>query len=102
MPISGNTSSFNSTSIRNAPNTAGVYALYDGALLIYYGRAQGGDVTISSRLQSHLRGDEGPGTKAATNFAAETCSNPVAREQELLNEFEEQNGSLPRCNSRVG
>ena len=102
MAITGAKYSFNDTNVNNAPDKAGVYALYEGDILIYYGRAQGGDVTIRSRLQSHLRGDEGSCTKAASSFNSEASSSPVAREKELLAEFEKQNSRLPRCNSRVG
>ena len=102
MAITGQTYSFNTQNVNAAPESAGVYALYEGTLLIYYGRAQGGDVTIRSRLQAHLRGDEGSCTKSATSFCAETTSNPALLEKQLLAEFEGQYGSLPRCNSRIG
>lgn len=102
MTISSPRYPFNKTTVDAASDRAGVYALYDGTTVIYYGRAQGGTVTIRSRLQAHFRGDEGACTKSATHFAAEPCTNPVTREEELLNEFRRLNNRLPRCNARVG
>lgn len=93
---------FNEANVNNAPDKAGVYALYDGSTVIYYGRAQGGTVTIRSRLQSHQRGTEGSCTKSATHFNTELVSNPVTREEELLNAHKRAYGKLPRCNERVG
>ena len=94
---------FNSENIDRSPEEPGVYALYDDSELIYYGRAQGNTVTIRSRLQSHLRGDEGSCTQNATHYKREPCPNPVTREKELLEEFKKtHHGNLPRCNERVG
>jgi hypothetical protein len=93
---------FTKAYVDSASDTAGVYTLFDGSTIIYYGRAQGGTVTIRSRLQSHLGGYEGSCTQSATHFSAEPCTNPVRREEELLNAFKRTYGRLPRCNSRVG
>lgn len=100
--IDGKTYSFTKENVDGAPETAGVYALYQNGTLIYYGRAQGGSVTIRSRLQSHQRGDEGACTKKATDYKRETLTNPVTAEKELLEHYEKQNGKLPSCNSRIG
>ena len=102
MPINSDKYPATDDNINKSPESAGVYALYEGELLIYYGRAQGGSVTIRSRLQSHKRGDEGRCTQAMTHYAREVCSNPVTREVELLNEYKAIYGRLPRCNERVG
>lgn len=102
MTISSPRYPFNQATLNGVPDRAGVYALYDGTTVIYYGCAQGGIVTIRSRLQRHFRGDEGACTKSATHFTAEPCTNPVTREEELLNEFKNLNNRLPRCNTRVG
>jgi hypothetical protein len=82
-----------------APDTHGVYGLYDGTgVPIYYGRAMGNGVTVKSRLLSHERGDEGPCTKSAYSFNTEVCFNPAQREQQLLAEHQRVYGRLPRCN----
>ncbi len=100
MPITGDKYAFTESNVNDAPAEHGVYALYDGDVTIYIGRASGDGVTIRSRLQSHYRGDEGPCTEAATNYRREVTSRPIARESDLLDEFEENYGELPRCNDR--
>lgn len=102
MPVSGTKYEFTQKNLDNAPDTAGVYALFNGDELIYIGRAQGGTVTIRSRLKDHLSGHEGKGTQGATKYAREETTRPVAREKELLDEYQTQHGRLPRYNERVG
>ncbi len=102
MSINGDIYNFSEENVGMAPNESGVYALYDGNVLIYYGRAQGLGVTIRSRLQDHYFGREGPCTQAATAYKRELTSDPVAREIELLEEHRRLYGRLPRCNERVG
>jgi|ADGO01.1.fsa_nt_gi GIY-YIG catalytic domain. len=77
---------FNSpTIVQVVPQTAGVYALYDGnGYLIYYGRS---DNDIRSRLLSHLAGNEGRCTQAAASFNIEITQRAISREKELLEEF---------------
>ena len=100
--MSNETYEFTAKNVNGAPEVHGVYALYDGAELIYIGRADGKGITIRSRLQCHFRGDEGPCTQAATSYWRAAHSNPKAREVELLSEYERKWGRLPRCNSRIG
>ncbi len=102
MPILGDLYAFTEENVKNAPDQAGVYALFDGHEVINYGRAQGGSVTIRSRLQDHISGREGPCTQEATSYRRELISDPVAREKELLEEHRRLYGRLPRCNDRVG
>ena len=85
-----------------APKSRGVYLLFDGHELIYIGRAAGEDVTIYSRLLSHLNGHEGRCTQKATDFAFEETEYPYTREEELLKAYKSQSGRLPRCNERIG
>ncbi len=102
MPIGGDRYGFTKNNVDQAPEEHGVYALYDGDALIYYGRAAGDGVTIRSRLQDHQAGREGKCTQGATAYRREVNSKPVSREKELLEEFQRQNGRLPRCNERIG
>jgi hypothetical protein len=116
MPITGGKYAFTESNVNKAPAEHGVYALYDntplvtdfsgpfpsmrrhrGELTIYIGRASGDGVTIRSRLKSHYRGDEGLCTVAATHYRREVTSDPIARESELLDEYEEKYSALPRC-----
>ena len=98
MSINGKRYAFTNENINNAPNSAGVYELYDGSMLTYIGRAQGGSVTIRTRLKDHKSGREGMCTKNATIYKREVTSSPVARERELLREYYHRHGKLPRCN----
>ena len=100
--IGGRSHGFNEMNIMLAPEGPGVYALYNGASVIYYGRARGPSTTIRSRLQSHQAGREGPCTQGASHFRYEEIPEPADRELELLNEFESRFGRLPRCNEKKG
>ncbi len=93
---------FTKDNVDNAPDEQGVYALFDEQEVIYYGRAKGENVTIRSRLQSHLAGREGVCTKKATHYQREVTTAPVSREKQLLEEYDLVHGRLPRCNERIG
>ena len=97
MAIAGDKYDFTQENVDKSPTKTGVYALYDGNLTIYIGRASGTD-TIRARLQSHKRGDEGSCTQKATDYRREECTTPVSREKELLDEYKQNYGKLPRCN----
>jgi SpoIIAA-like len=79
--------------ISGAPESAGVYALWDGEELIYYGRTNS-ENTIRSRLLDHHYSGE----QRATHYSWEVCKDPVAREAELLREHEKKFGRPPRFN----
>src|SRR5688572_11796248 len=79
--------------IAGAPHDAGIYALWEGEELIYYGRAAGGSNTIRSRLLGHF-----DASQRATHYSWELCKDPAAREAELLREHERTFGRLPRFN----
>ena len=80
-----------------APEDAGVYSLWDGEEVIYYGRAAGGPgATIRARLLDHFHGKADPAR--ATHYSWEVCRDPVAREADLLREFTISFGRLPRGN----
>lgn len=79
--------------LAGAPAEPGVYALWHEEELIYYGRAFNG-ATIRSRLMEHYekRVD-------ATHYSWEISREPAARETELLREFKQAFGRLPRLNA---
>ena len=78
-----------------APERPGVYALFQGQDLTYYGHS---DSSIKSRLISHKAGLEGSCTHNATHFQCELAPSPLDRARKLLNEYENEYGHLPRCN----
>jgi hypothetical protein len=99
MPMSGNKIEFTKAKVDESPDSHGVYALFDGELLIYYGEASGKGVTIRSRLQSHQRGDEGYCTKRASHCQWEQTEDAEHREAELIVDFQNgHEGKRPRCN----
>lgn len=93
---------FSAAIVAVAPDSAGIYLLYQHGELIYIGRATGGLTTIRSRLMDHMRGDCGPCTTIATHYAYEIRPDPIAAEVAYLAEFKRVNGVLPRCNDRIG
>jgi hypothetical protein len=94
MPIASPRYAFSATMVSGAPPDPGVFALWEGEELIYYGRAG----AIQACLREHLpRSDKC--TMRATHYGWEIASNPRQREAELLREYERAHGRLPRCNA---
>lgn len=102
MGINGSTHKFTDDNINKAPDQSGVYELLGGNDTIYYGRSTGEKTSIRARLEDHKSGSEGSCTKNASHFRWEVTSSAVAREKELLDEYNRNHGKLPRCNERVG
>jgi hypothetical protein len=100
MPIASPRYAFNAVMVSGAPPDPGVYALWEGEELIYYGRALGQAATIQSSLREHLEAADRC-TSRATHYGWEISSNPRAREVELLREYERSHGRLPRCNAKT-
>jgi len=101
MPIPGKKYKFHEKNISKSPNVHGVYALFDGDVLIYYGRAIGASQTIRSQLQKHKSGSDVPGTQLATHYAREKTEHARKRETELLTEYKLGHQVLPRCNAEI-
>ena len=94
MPIASPRYAFNRTMVSGAPPDPGVFALWEGEELIYYGRAH----SIQAQLQEHLERNHSC-TVRATHYGWEIAGNPAVREAELLGEYRRANGRLPRCNA---
>lgn len=80
--------------IAGAPDEQGVYALWDGEEVIYYGRGP-----IRSRLLDHFYGRVDETTRRATHYGWELCADPAAREAELIAEHRRVHGRPPRLNA---
>jgi len=100
---------FTSKNVDHSPDKPGVYALYYGdeiiysfIYFIYYGWAQGATLTIRSRLQSHKSGREGACTEKVTHYRREVTDNAEEREKQLLLEYRQKHGRLPRCMQKLG
>lgn len=100
--IGGEKYEFTQKNVDESPAAGGVYVLYDGHAVVFYGSAPGGAATIRTVLQAHFRGDKGDCTRSVTHYKREACSNAAAREKEELEQFQQRHGRLPRCNSRSG
>jgi hypothetical protein len=98
MSFGGGRYRFTRSMLEGAPADPGVYALWEAAELIYYGRASG----IQLALFEHLCGRAGPCTQRATHYGWEIILDPVAREAELLAEYRAAFNRLPRCNQGLG
>jgi hypothetical protein len=93
---------FTEMNIKRAPTSTGIYALYDAAGVIYYGRAVGDGVTLRSRLMDHIAGRDNACTRGAKTFTWEACPDAEARDNALLAAFESANSGRPRCNVAAG
>ncbi|HVL36263.1 MAG TPA: hypothetical protein VM489_11385 [Burkholderiales bacterium] len=98
MPFAGGRYRFTRSMVDGAPADPGVYALWEGEELIYYGCAAGLVITIQVALLEHLSGRAGSCTQRATHYGWEICLDPLAREAELLAEHQAAFQRLPRCN----
>ena len=99
MPINQQLRDFTDDNISKAPASPGVYGLYyTSGECVYYGSAT---ISIRARLQAHKRGDEGECTRIASFYNWELSNTPLARERQLLREFQQQYGRLPACNDVI-
>ena len=64
---------FNASMVADAPDTAGVYALWEGDSLVHVGRADGGEDTLRARLTEHLERTLCAGGAAPTHYSWEIC-----------------------------
>jgi hypothetical protein len=72
------------TVIEGAPDTKGVYVLWDRHAPLGVGHALGGSDTIQSRLAKHYEHASAGGMPLATHYSWEICRDPVKREAELV------------------
>jgi len=100
--ISGERHEFSEAGVARVPEEHGVYALYDGDTLIFYGRSEGrSSSTLRGMLLDHMLGTMGRRTRAVTTFRYEVADLPAIRQMELLEEYKRLNGRVPRCNERL-
>jgi excinuclease UvrABC nuclease subunit len=100
MPIPRELFPFTARLIAGAPEEPGVYVLWEDGEITYIGHAQGRGATIRSRLVDHFSGTHSPCTRRATHYSWEISLKPAAREAALLEEYQQANARLPRCNAR--
>jgi hypothetical protein len=76
----------------NAPETPGVFELWDDDEVVYVGSTHGEHPSLREELVSELA------RHPATHFSWEISFQPAARERELLDEFEVEHHRTPRFN----
>jgi hypothetical protein len=86
---------FKAALLDDAPDTAGVYALWDDATLLYVGRAKGGADTIRSRLMAHAQRGSARQRGTPTHYGWEICRNPRERQAQVLAELAPRPPSVP-------
>jgi hypothetical protein len=79
-----------------APDTPGVFELWDGDELLYVGSTRRKE-TLRTELERELAAH----AREATHFSWEITFDPDARSRELLAEFESEHHHPPRFNSRA-
>lgn len=88
---------FTATLIEAAPDTTGVFALWQNGGVIYLGKASAGSATIRKALNEQLQARRwsDPG---GMRCSWEVVDDPDRRHSELLNEFETAHHCLPLWN----
>jgi len=78
-----------------APDTPGVFELWDDDEVVFVGGTRSGRSTLRTELV-HALFESG---RDVTHFSWEITYDPAARERELLAEFEREHHRPPRLNS---
>ena len=97
MPISHPNLPFTAPLVAAAPDTSGVFALWQDGAVVYYGKASSGAATIRSALEAHLRG-RSFGAGRPTRCSWEIADDPEPRYARLMAEFEIAHQRMPRWN----
>src|SRR2546422_3519308 len=82
-----------------APDTPGVFELWDDDEVVFVGATKGRNEGVRSTLRAELIHRLLEDASEATHFSWEITYEPAARERELLAEFEREHHRPPRFNS---
>jgi hypothetical protein len=88
---------FTASLIDAAPQTLGVYALWQDGAIVYLGKACAGGATIRTALAEHFNGERWA-SERATRCSWEIADDAERRYEELLKQFEITHGAAPRWN----
>src|SRR4029453_9482609 len=97
MSIEIRSFAFTEALISAAPNTTGVYALWQNGGVIYLGKASAGSATIRKALGEQFEGRKWNGL-GVTRCSWEGVEDADKRHSELLHEFEAAHRCLPLWN----
>lgn len=92
---------FTPSLIEVAPDTTGVFALWQNGGVIYLGKASAGSATIRKALSEQFQGRRWSGTKEelrGTRCSWEVADDADRRHRELLHQFEAAHHCLPLWN----
>ena len=92
---------FTESLIAAAPDTTGVYALWQNGGVIYLGKASAGEATIRKALGEQFEGrkwNDTPAVMRITRVSWEVVEDADKRHSELLHEFEAAHRCLPLWN----
>jgi len=99
MPIKFQSLPFTESLVDAAPNTTGVFALWQDGGVIYLGKASAGAATIRTALSAQLHARRSNLiTINAMRVSWEVVDDPDRRHSELLHEFEAAHRCLPLWN----
>ena len=90
---------FTAPLVAAAPDTSGVFALWQDGAVVYYGKALSGAATIRSALDAHYRG-RSFSAERAMRCSWEIADDPDQRFAKLMSEFEIAHQRKPRWNDR--
>jgi hypothetical protein len=93
MSITNSSHPFTSSLVAAAPEAPGVFALWQGGGIVYYGRS----TTIRIALDEQLRART-MSAQRITGCSWEVASDPEQRQSELLREYTTAHHSLPLWN----
>ena len=93
MPIRSPRWLFAATLVVNAPETPGVFELWENDEVVYVGETRQPDESLRASLLAQMR------VHHATHFAWEITYRPGRRARELLEEYVAANRRLPRFNT---
>lgn len=93
MSINSRSMPFTESLVANAPDTPGVFALWQGGGIVYYGRT----TTIRIALDEQLRA-RALSAQRVSGCSWEVAADPAGRHGELVKEYVAAHHSLPLWN----
>ncbi len=93
MSINAGSVPFTESLVAAAPDASGVFALWEGGGIVYYGRA----AQLRSALDAHLRGRAASGRRVS-GCSWEVAVDPARRHEELLRQYAAAHRALPLWN----
>lgn len=93
MPIDTGSVPFTASLVANAPDTPGVFALWQGGGIVYYGKTTTIRIALDEQLRARMLS-----AKRVTGCSWEVASDPDRRHGELMREYVAAHHTLPLWN----